>query len=139
MIRGQFEADQPILSARIQFRRVRLQPFLLDWLVDTGSAISVVQERQARLLGIDYARDFDGARVEVNAGVGGVARHYRELCWLEFAHEDGAIVRYTFAVRIALPGDDDNPLPAILGMDFISNFRLLVARRDDRVELDPAF
>lgn len=46
---------------------------------------------------------------------------------------------YTFSVRVALPGDDDNPLPAILGMDFISNFRLTVARREDRVELDPSF
>ncbi|MDP9236689.1 MAG: retroviral-like aspartic protease family protein [Chloroflexota bacterium] len=127
------------MPGRIQFRRLRLEPFELDWLIDTGSAISVVHSQQARLLGIDYARDSEGARVEVNAGVGGVARHHREMCWLEFAHDDGAIARYTFPVRVALPGDDDNPLPAILGMDFISNFHLTVAKREDRLELDPSF
>ena len=36
-------------------------------------------------------------------------------------------------------GNDVNPLPPMLGMDFISNFRLTVARRDDRVDLEPAF
>jgi hypothetical protein len=127
------------LSARIQLRRLRLDPFALDWLVDTGSAISVVPAHQARLLGVDYHRDFGGARFEVNTGVGGLARHYRELCWLEFVHHDGALARYTFAVRVALPRDDADELPAILGMDFISNFRLMVASRVDRVEVVAAF
>ena len=114
MIRGFFRGEQPVASGRIQLRRLSLEARPLVWLIDTGSAISVVHAAQARRLGIDYAADFNGARVEVNAGVGGVARHYREMCWLEFAHEDGALARYTFVVRVALLGNDDNPLPAIL-------------------------
>ena len=141
MIRGYVSAGSPFVPLRVSFERLRTRDprYDLQFLIDTGAAVSVIHPVDATAIAIDFEGSFAGAPVETNLGIGGTARYQREMSSLEFTQADGTWSRYRFALRIALPSASNAVLPSILGMDFIQHFRLTVSVREDRVELESLF
>ena len=138
MIRGYVAASSPFVTLQLSFQSINARPRELQFLIDTGAAVTVLHPADATSLGIDPNADLAGVP-EVNLGVGGGATFHRLMSRLEFTHDDGTRTHYRFALRIAVPDAANAVLPSILGMDFIQHFRLTVSVREDRVELEPLF
>mgnify|MGYP001589979239 CR=1 FL=1 len=141
MIRGYVAVASPFVPLRVSFQRIQTRfPYTdLQFLLDTGAAVSVIHPVDAKSIGLELDEEFSAIPMEINAGIGGGARYLREMSWLEFTQADGALSRYRFALRIAVPDAANAVLPSILGMDFIQHFRLTVSVREERVELEPLF
>jgi hypothetical protein len=140
LIRGRFEQGAPVVDCFISIPAMGINsPEPITLLVDTGASLSLLQPADALRLGIDPARLADDPRSELVGGVGGSTRVVVTTMLLDFAEDVARGRPYRHPIGVAGTAPSNATLPSILGMDFISHFRLTVARRDDRVELDPAF
>ena len=103
-------------------------------MVDTGSHFTVLQYEVVEALG---AVDRIGALPqEPGRGFGGASMLSVIRAELAFVEDESRFRLYLRAM--SHPNALEN-LPSVLGMDFISAFRLTIARRDNLVLLDPAF
>jgi hypothetical protein len=136
LIRGYFSGDSPFVDANISLPRWRRDMRGVAFLLDTGSHISVLQGDVIAALGIEPSEEFDERHHERSVSIGGTSRFGRTHCFLEFPGHDGPPMRVT--VRIPT-GRTHAALPPMLGVDFITNFRLTVSRRENHVLLDPRF
>lgn len=139
MIEGSFrQGNSPHLLAFVELPRIGSAADV-EFLIDTGSAISVLHPFDARAMGVVFDEHFSNEPAEVNLGVGGGGRFFREPAVLALTHADGALARYRIRIRVAVPSPANVTLPSVLGMDFIEHFRLTVSARERRVELDALF
>ena len=138
MIRGYVASSSPFVPVHVSFQSISTRPRELQFLLDTGAAVSVLHPADTTSIGIDPNADLAGV-LETNVGVGGEATFYRLMSRLEFTQHDGTRTEYRFAMRIAKPTDANATMPSILGMDFIQHFRLTVSVREDWVVLESLF
>jgi hypothetical protein len=124
----------PAIAGTVSFPRVADNSHEVTWLLDTGASFSILHP--ADLLGLGLApEDFAGAQSSRGRGVGGAAEYLLEDARLSFRHADGAAISYLMPVWIALPTEHNKTFPSVLGMDFISNFRMTIDIRVPLVEL----
>jgi len=105
------------------------------FILDTGALFSILHPRDVDLLDLDFDRTFHGRQAVGGGGIGGTAMYYEEEARLSFDHTDDTRTHYILPVNVALPTQANAEYPSILGMDFISNFRLTVDFNNDLIEL----
>lgn len=138
MIHGFFVGDNPYLEAIVTVPRRNSPSRRVDFAIDTGAEISIIQQRDAGAFGFPVD---PGAAVprERHIGVGGRTNFVRETAIVSVTHADGTRRLYSVVFRVSVDRQESSRLPSLLGMDFISHFRLTVSYRESRVELEPLF
>lgn len=136
MIRGIFTpAGSPAVTGLLSFPRLGGESVDATFLLDTGATFSVIHPKDVKALGLDVMVAFGDRRQESGRGVGGRARYLMDEARLSFEHTDGEQFDYILPIHVAVPTDDNADYPSFLGMDFISNFRMVVSFNSRAVEL----
>lgn len=134
MIRGFFVGESPFVRVRVSLPQLSMRDAETDLLIDTGSHVTVFQRNV--LESLDVAADAVVALPPSSSrGFGGAAELVAARARLAFIGDERI-----FSLRAALstkPNEGD--LPSVLGMDFISAFRLTVSMTENLVELQPTF
>ena len=123
MIRGELRGDEPYLTLALTIPRLGLRgevPFL----VDTGATRTLVGVPDATRIGVDVQSDFTQSYAFEVYGIGGRASEYREVCSLEFLHDDGRVEDMEVLLNFATPSEFSDSQPSLLGRDVLGSFRL---------------
>ena len=127
MISGYFSAlwGCPFVWARLTVSGRPPEP--VPFLIDTGSATSIVHAKDARMRLNLAMSELDPAawlpeEIVRRQGVAGVALSRLMEGAFDFVHEDGATE--TIAETIELGGTGSEGLPSLLGWDVLRHFRL---------------
>lgn len=138
MIRGFFVGESPYLRAVVTIPRLNAPSVRVDFVLDTGAAVSIIHRQDANAMG--WRSDPTLARrTDRYMGVGGGVEYEREDVVVSVTNADGSHGLYRFVFRVGASEEARMELPSVLGMDFISNFRLTVSYRESRVALEPLF
>jgi len=108
------------------------------FLVDTGASASLLSERDAKALGVDYDRL--ELQKDPSVGLGGTLPLYRMKaeCRLTFRTSDQTACVHTMphfdAVKVDIPDPEKRKLvfdglPSLLGMDLIPKFKFVATRQ----------
>ena len=92
--------------------------------VDTGTAITTINEFDARQMKIDYSKL---TRNQDSLGIGGSAQSYMaELCHLYFGEgiESVDVKPVKFLRQIDVDTADQERYPSLLGMDVLRNYKI---------------
>ena len=92
--------------------------------VDTGTAITTINEFDARGMNVDYSRL---ARIQNSLGIGGQAEAYlAESCHLYFGEgiESADVKPVKFLRQSGIEKASQEMYPSLLGMDVLKNFEI---------------
>lgn len=138
MIHGFFVGENPNFEAIVTVPRLNSPSRRVDFAIDTGAEISIVQQRDAGALGFSVDPNATVPQ-ERHIGVGGRTNFVRETAIVSVTCADGTRRLYSVVFRVSVDSGESSRLPSLLGMDFISHFQLTVSYRESRVELEPLF
>lgn len=136
MITGEFTRfGGPAISCFVSIPSLNSQAARVTFLLDTGASFSIIHPKDLRSLRIDESR-FSERATSRGRGIGGGAAYAEVDGRLSIEHGDGTFVSYVLPLHLALPSAVNDDFPSILGMDFISYFKLCVSLSDRLVELE---
>ena len=130
MIRGRFgnTSGRPYIEGRVVLPRLSVSGYI-SFLVDTGSAPTIVMPVDAGRLRIDYNQL---TNTTSTLGIGGFNTVFQEPAFAYFVDEAGSpIYGYSLDIRIASVTPHNAKFPSVLGRNIIDHWRLLYDKRND--------
>ncbi|MCI0698059.1 retroviral-like aspartic protease family protein [candidate division KSB1 bacterium] len=131
---GRFDA--PFVKAQFACKKFGINE-IVDFMVDLGASCTIISDKDAQALGIDYA-SLQKLRKGVS-GIGGQAKTYLlEEIELYFKSDLGlhrANMDHVFVIKQAHKRGPEvlKLIPSILGRDFLNQMALLVDKRNNLV------
>lgn len=106
----------------------------IEFLIDTGATRTIISDRDALWLGIDYRKL---RKTKASMGIGGTVDTYEILgATLSFAAEGGKSFKWSpekiFAIKHKKIDGKVKRIPSILGRDFLNRFTLVYSKKTDR-------
>lgn len=136
MISGFFRGGSPRVTADVSLGQLSVSTRTVEFVVDTGAAVSVLHLSVLADLGVD-ADVLKTLRTQLNLTLAGSVVHAVAEGTVQFSQDDGARLERRLAWRIALtPPIDDGDVPSVLGMDALAVFRVIVSVPENRVALE---
>jgi hypothetical protein len=135
LIRGYVKDKSPFVAARVSVPRLTKRTIEVEFLVDTGSAITVINRSSFDALGIRVEEMPSGVEEQFVAASGAVS-YRRVRTDVAFIEDDEGHPPFRFFTRVPVfPAPAFDEPPCVLGMDFLADFRLTVSVREGRVEI----
>ena len=120
MIVGYFDLDgAPIVLAYAAIERLQMGG-RVEFLVDTGADSTALHPADAKRLGCDF--DALGTPIPVG-GIGGSHEYCSEPATITLESDDGDY-ETNLEIDIAIPDDDNDDLPSLLGRNIIISLRM---------------
>jgi hypothetical protein len=123
--RGEFSEKRPGAPSPMLALRVRLSQWAregsIEFLIDTGSARTVIHPEDGVTLGIRFD-DLMPAPHTRSEGIGEIGVYAEEPCTLVFDDQDGRAFALEHRLWIALPDPYNIRLPSLLGRDVLQYF-----------------
>jgi predicted aspartyl protease len=138
VINGHLIDGRPFVQVYIELPRIGVAR-TFDFLIDTGSDVSLIGPSAAADLGIEYSRDFPTSRRTTSIGTGGTSVEFREGALLELRHHDGQRELLGLTIGIALPTATNIGMPPIIGLDILRTYRLTFEPHSGLVQLEEPF
>jgi hypothetical protein len=138
VISGFFRGSSPRVVARIALAGLSERTLDVEFLIDTGAAVTVLQ------LGVLVDLEADESKlrllpVEPSFGLGGRVTHAVVRGELTFSREDGTAMTAVVRVRLTLTPSAGPDAPSVLGMDVLGAFRVVVSEQEGRAALEDPF
>ena len=128
MIKGSFRDGQPRITAKLIFPGLQEEGErkvgVVDFLVDTGSADSVIHPRDARRMLLDFEEDSRGKPRVTITGIGGFERTWKEAVKINFPKGGAGDNLGDCSILIAIPDRHNDRHDSLLGRDVLDRFRL---------------
>ena len=107
----------------------------IEFIIDTGATRTIVSDRDALWLGIDYRKL---RKTKASMGIGGTVDTYEILgATLSFATESRKSFKWSpekiFAIKHKKIDEKVKSIPSILGRDFLNRFTLVYSKKTERV------
>jgi hypothetical protein len=132
VLAGRFNSSgQPFIAGKLSLPRLSARG-QIDWLISTASDRSTLKPEDVEWLHIEYSR----LNAEYASRGPSGERHYVEPVLLTFTEPGVAEHTYWFDLQIAVPGDDLNDEPSVLGRDVLDNWLMLYSPLDDLLEFE---
>ena len=136
MIEGFLRGGSPRVYARLWLPDLSPRSAEVEFVVDTGAAVTVIQLGVLAELGV-RADDLRQLPVERNIAMSGIVIHALARGAIEFVSEDDNPLRLRLQMRLALePPSETGAAPSVLGMNLLSNFRVVVSVPEGLVALE---
>ena len=136
MIIGFFRGGSPRIVARIRLDALSDRSRDVEFVVDTGAAVSVVQLGVVADLGV-APDDLRWLPTERNETLGGIVIHALTDATLTFARDDETSFERKLSMRVSLaPPVTVDDAPSVLGMNALRVFRVIVSVPESRVALE---
>ena len=120
MIVGYFDLDgAPIVLAYVAIERLQMGGWV-EFLVDTGADATALHPADAKRLGCDF--DMLGAPFIVG-GIGGGSEYCSEPATITLEGDDSDY-ETNIEIDIAIPDDDNDDLPSLLGRNIINSLQM---------------
>ena len=133
------EADEPpapYITARVVLPGLGVAADV-DFLIDTGSDVTILHPEDVNRLGIDY-RQLNPGTLEATVGIGGESDYYRESATLTFQDSSGVELSCELDVFILQgPAPALLDAPSLLGRDFLNRCDVRLNRSQSLARLEP--
>ena len=135
MIRGKFTSYAgPAITCSVSLPGLGTGTAEVTFLLDTGASFSILHPGDVASLRVDSSL-LSGLRTTTGRGIGGGASYVAVDGRLSIRHLDGNPVTYWLPLHLTERSEVNADYPSVLGMDFISYFKMCVSLNDTLVEL----